>query len=561
MRVLLRIIRRQGIGDITTQESSHSAPIIRIGRGTDCDIHLPDAGIQLEHATLESRGDCAFIQAVGHASISVNEKVVDGIQLKVGDRIRLGLYELKVQESIEAVGGDEAFVLTCERIEPDDAVLLLGQAGTPAGSGVGARLGMRGVSWVLGLLVFLMFFVWPMAAHYAAESRDVGALDTATTAGHQPVGHWATWGRSAWLTGAVSRSHALFGDECTSCHQRAFVPVDATDCLTCHDDVQEHVRVEQFSFASLGATGCLQCHQEHEGNDQLVLSDSRLCVNCHQNLAATSEGKVEVSDVVGFSQHPEFRVHGVKSNIDTGLKFPHNVHLDSKGVLNLKEESQVLACRDCHLVEKEGTKMAFPQFEEHCAACHSLRFAFEAPDRTMPHGDVAKAKSFIRDTYASVAVKGGFRLPIEEVPKAIRETVKKLKPEAVEMAQVLAWVDKKSASVISGSFGKGQCAECHTIIENKDDPLAWDIVPVDPAVVSFTGARFDHAPHRQVTCTTCHGAKASKVASDVLLPKIGKCQSCHGPPSASPLLPTQCVDCHGFHQVHASVVKTGEPTR
>ncbi|HIG15194.1 MAG TPA: FHA domain-containing protein, partial [Gammaproteobacteria bacterium] len=198
VRVLLRIIRRQGIGDITTQESSHSAPIIRIGRGADCDIHLPDAGIQLEHATLESRGDYAFIQAVGHASISVNEKVVDGIQLKVGDQIRLGLYQLKVQESIEAVDGDEALVLTCERVEPDDAMLLLGQAGTTAGAGVGARLSMRGVSWVLGSLIFLIFFVWPIAAHYSAERRDVGAFEIATTAGHQPVRHWATWGRSAW---------------------------------------------------------------------------------------------------------------------------------------------------------------------------------------------------------------------------------------------------------------------------------------------------------------------------------------------------------------------------
>ena len=337
--------------------------------------------------------------------------------------------------------------------------------------------------------------------------------------------------------------------------------MNASDCLTCHDDVQEHVRVEQFSFASLGATGCLQCHQEHEGNDQLVLSDSRLCVNCHQSLAAMSEGRAEVSDVVGFSEHPEFRVHRVKSSIDTGLKFPHNIHLDSRGVLNLKDESQVLVCRDCHLVENDGTKMAFPKFEKHCADCHSLRFSFEAPDRTMPHGDVAKAKTFIRDTYASVAAKGGFRLPIEEMPKVLRQRAKTLKPEEVEIAQAMAWVEKKSASVISGPFGKGQCAECHTIIENKDDPLAWDIVPVDPAMVSLVGARFDHAPHRQVTCSACHGARESKAASDVLLPKIGKCQSCHGPPSASHLLPTQCVDCHSFHQGHAIAVKTGESKR
>ena len=554
------MIRRQAIGDISTQESSHSGPIIRIGRGSDCDIHLPDAGIQLEHATLESRGGCTFIQAIGHATIAVNRKVVDGIELQVGDEIRLGLYQLEVQESIEAVDGDKAFVLTCARIDPDNAVWQV-KAGTTAGAGVGANLSMRGASWVLGLLMLLMFFVWPIAAHYFAQSRDVGALHTPTTVGHQPVGDWATWGRSAWLTGAVSRSHALFGDECSSCHQRAFIPVNASDCLTCHDDVQEHVRVEQFSFASLGATGCLQCHQEHEGDDQLVLSDSRLCVNCHQNLTAMSEGRAEVSDVVGFSEHPEFRVHRVKSSIDTGLKFPHNIHLDSRGVLNLKDESQVLVCRDCHLVENDGTKMAFPKFEKHCADCHSLRFSFEAPDRTMPHGDVAKAKTFIRDTYASVAAKGGFRLPIEEMPKVLRQRAKTLKPEEVEIAQALAWVDKKSASVISGPFGKGQCAECHTIIENKDDPLAWDIVRVDPAVVSLVGARFDHAPHRQVTCSACHGARESKAASDVLLPKIGKCQSCHGPPSASHLLPTQCVDCHSFHQGHAIAVKTGESKR
>ena len=95
------------------------------------------------------------------------------------------------------------------------------------------------------------------------------------------------------------------------------MPVNATDCLTCHNNLQEHVRVEQFSFASLDATGCLQCHQEHEGNDQLVLNDSRLCVNCHQNLAATSKALVEVSDVVGFSPTSQNFEYTVLSPIST----------------------------------------------------------------------------------------------------------------------------------------------------------------------------------------------------------------------------------------------------
>ena len=31
--------------------------------------------------------------------------------------------------------------------------------------------------------------------------------------------------------------------------------------------------------------------------------------------------------------------------------------------------------------------------------------------------------------------------------------------------------------------------------------------------------------------------------------------------AASHLLPTQCDDCHAFHQGHASAVKTGEATQ
>ena len=104
---------------------------------------------------------------------------------------------------------------------------------------------------------------------------------------------------------------------------------------------------------------------------------------------------------------------------------------------------------------------------------------------------------------------------------------------------------------IQRSFGV-DAADAHWIAE---------IYLLFVASVMMTGAHFDHASHRQVTCAACHDARESTAASDVLLPQIGKCQSCHGPPSASHLLPTQCVDCHGFHQGHASAVKTGEATR
>jgi hypothetical protein len=50
-------------------------------------------------------------------------------------------------------------------------------------------------------------------------------------------------------------------------------------------------------------------------------------------------------------------------------------------------------------------------------------------------------------------------------------------------------------------------------------------------------------------CDTCHKAKGSAHAQDVMLPGIAQCGTCHGKTKAqAPMAAgSDCAECHGFH--------------
>jgi hypothetical protein len=82
----------------------------------------------------------------------------------------------------------------------------------------------------------------------------------------------------------------------------------------------------------------------------------------------------------------------------------------------------------------------------------------------------------------------------------------------------------------------------------------------------FTHSAFDHRPHQNLTCLSCHlPAKTSVLTTDVLSPNLiwqqesgtASCADCHHPTnSAGRGARANCVTCHNFHD-HA---KTTAPT-
>ena len=66
----------------------------------------------------------------------------------------------------------------------------------------------------------------------------------------------------------------------------------------------------------------------------------------------------------------------------------------------------------------------------------------------------------------------------------------------------------------------------------------------------FANSHFDHDAHRNVSCTDCHGGAPRSVAtSDVLMPNLQSCVSCHHPTQGGGVkgVTTSCFSCHGYH--------------
>lgn len=59
-------------------------------------------------------------------------------------------------------------------------------------------------------------------------------------------------------------------------------------------------------------------------------------------------------------------------------------------------------------------------------------------------------------------------------------------------------------------------------------------------------ANFDHSQHALIDCASCHSAAlTSQLNSDVLLPGIATCRTCHH--SGVEAAESRCFECHTYH--------------
>lgn len=68
-------------------------------------------------------------------------------------------------------------------------------------------------------------------------------------------------------------------------------------------------------------------------------------------------------------------------------------------------------------------------------------------------------------------------------------------------------------------------------------------------------AIFSHGAHEEVKCESCHeGARTSSQTSDVLLPKIDSCRTCHSAAGGvhqsegNKTVKSDCIMCHSYHE-------------
>jgi hypothetical protein len=313
---------------------------------------------------------------------------------------------------------------------------------------------------------------------------------------------------------------------------------------------------------------------EHRGEHGVITRAQSLCTTCHEDLKRTA-ANAELRNVTDFGKnHPEFAVTvvadaaaptpdkkfqrvvlgGTEKPVDRpNLKFSHLAHMPppagapvgAPGTQSVAwpRDMRKLGCADCHQPEPGGGLMQPITFAKQCAECHGGALKFDpAALGVVPHGDAALAQRTIDDFYARRALEGG--VDDAQAPESVRRRpgTPLTEPQRLE---ALAWAKSRADVARKLVFDARACGTCHEIAADGD---AFKIAPVLMAAQFLPKAQFNHAKHATVDCESCHAARTSRVSSDVLIPGIESCQTCHGGEAAWAKVRSTCISCHVFHK-------------
>ena len=550
MQAEITFLTRRGTA-VMRRSHTVTAERIRFGRGTDNEVPLADIRVELTAAALRQRGDGLFIERLGDSPLRVNGATTGGSLVRPGDEILIGPYRIVLNDPPD--GFDAA--LAVELVEPigDSLQRLLTQSRIGLDQ---TRLSKRRASWVLFTALTVLCLAVPIALYSMGEGVKRSASVPAN-------GISALLG-IAWNPGEISNPHRYFAQNCAACHQNAFAPVKDSACLTCHSRIGNHIQSAAESDAvpvhqRLRGTRCAECHEEHRGLRSLVIREGALCIDCHRSLTE-SMPNAGLRDVRGFpSGHPQFRVTLVQdaatrsfTRADLGsdpkpadhpnLIFSHAAHLVPEGFPALGYRRMV--CGDCHVSEPGGEGFLAITYKGQCERCHALKFDATLALREVRHGDDERVETEVEGFYASMALKEG--VPEQPVPGIERRLPGDTSITPTETPGRRGWVRQKTRQALGIIFDeKRGCFYCHLPDRARGE---FRVSRVLMRTRFLPPARFDHAKHAPVECGDCHDARHSQSSSDVLVPGIERCVTCHGAESASDKAQSTCTSCHVFHR-------------
>jgi hypothetical protein len=398
---------------------------------------------------------------------------------------------------------------------------------------------------------------------------------------------------SAFSSGPISSSHAIFGQKCETCHKpiiagAGFLPVGFgssrkvpdSACESCHTVGAHH------ASQTVENKACSTCHIEHVGAMHLASAPISGCTQCHAKLEVRTLPASVATNIDSFTKgHPDFRplrnISATEHDAAFGLKFNHADHLKEgltgtgtpgPGLKEVSANKVTLDCAYCHGVEDpkgrdtaHSGRMANVSFERSCQSCHSLDFDKRVKEQ-VPHAEAAVALKFVQAKMAEVAPG--------DKPALIRaETI--LFREKCSLCHTVSNVDQLPGAagvrLTEISYGTDETNRyVHRINPSGAMPgnisetgdITADTLKIAPSHAPqrfFTAAMFSHSAHSAVECLECHAnAKTSVVGTDLLMPGIGVCQRCHdgqsrpqGPALSSGHAESGCSLCHDYHETVA----------
>lgn len=538
----MRAVVLHRAGERILSRRTVNAQWLRVGRNANCEVHLPDSRISLEQGMIVDREGPVYIEGEA-GSTNITRKAVRSVRLKRGEPVDIGPYRITAQTPPPAFDLALSVELVRPLLDTDD---LTKRTSRRTLASVG--LSKRGVAWGLMALVLLVFLLLP-----AGRVLDMPWSEAAQTL---PVGD------RFWNPGPLTLAHQPIEQKCGSCHEKAFETVRNVACLDCHAKVGTHVAPGSKHAGMFAEAKCASCHSEHKGVRATHRDSDRLCVDCHRDgMGSQARGNPapNISDFV--KDHPSFRLtmlgadgklqrvrQGSGALVEaTGLKFPHDLHVNKAGVKSPSRGRVRLDCGDCHVPDATRRSFTPVSMAKHCQECHRLEFEPAVTTREAPHGDPAVVATVIEEFYANLALKGtpdSFQRAFGVGGQGLLRRAGE--PSAAERRSALSLAGQKAARVAQETMEVRVCVACHEV--RRSGAQAWEVAPVAASHAWMPHARFDHKTHAHARCVDCHAKSGSRDANEVSMPDIAKCRDCHaGSKAAAGKLMSSCLLCHGFH--------------
>ncbi|MGB0504680.1 MAG: cytochrome c3 family protein [Pikeienuella sp.] len=574
---IITVKKRPDSDDVSRREALIEGGDLRVGRGSDVDVNLPDVNIAYHHATFSTTDEGLILSGVGGHSLVTDNGALEAVVMSPGVSCRVGPYKLTAEEPPEHAD----FAVAIDKLEEDDVAPKL-RPQVIAGS-LPSR---RAMSWSLAVGILALFLIWPLATVLTANypgADEIVVMDVDKKA-LEAAGAHASFSpmQAAWKSGPMSEVHAALGENCTACHRSGFEMTTNNACLSCHAEETQHVSASDHPSVDLANFRCGSCHKEHEGGERPVQTAQTLCIDCHIDPKAVS-ANADLASITGFEKdHPELSlsvVTGVARDAEgvlqpelarisanessrtlenSGLIFPHDRHMKAEGIRDMSSATGgtvKMKCSNCHQANEDGKRMRAIEQERDCGGCHKLGFTSADGGKlnTLPHAKAKEIMATIREYFAAQAAEGGVAALGPEPSIRRRPGLQAI---SWDTQDPLALAAARAELELKVLFEGSSCRTCHeTGTAEEPDAEGRPVWYAEPALIQtrwMPGADFSHKSHEKSQCTDCHSSAKSEKASDVNMPAIATCRECHGATGTGEKAPkvsatVECLACHEFH--------------
>ncbi len=377
---------------------------------------------------------------------------------------------------------------------------------------------------------------------------------------------------------------------CLGCHDGPVhheneVKAQVPECATCHAEHRGRINIRAASNQA-----CAECHADLRVNGRNLVYSAhiRSLEDGHPEFAVLRGGAKDPGTIqLNHATHMKPIRRGPNGPIvELECRDCHRAgavngpwpYADAKYAavsVTYKTEDEILPLNQHTFPRRRGLAgreyMEPVKFANACAACHLLTFD-KRFEEGVPHDKPEVVHSFLEKKFSEyIAAHPGAVREIQTPERRLTE--EPLLPRA-QLLTPAQWVKERTAVAEELLWGK-TCRQCHaltggqlqnTTLGRWEATSAQNAVGAPPAsarsiaaelplpviapakIISrwLPHAKFDHDAHRSFTCTSCHEkALSSTETSDVLVPGIENCKTCHapGPEHAE----SRCFECHTYH--------------